>query len=620
MWTGILGAGDSGGVIAVDLFLILSVAGLVALIMQRMRMALIPAYLIAGAVIGPNVPWTFITTPESLAHVAQLAIVLLLFGIGLEMDISILRRGLGRMITIGVGACALTILLGYPVALLFGLSHPAALVMCMAFSLSSTAVVLRIIAARHELRRRSGRLAFAVLVIQDVIVLAMLAVLPLLARWAGDVAEPSEPLTWFDYFTDACLMIGGVVALVVASKTFLPKLLRESLRGRRLEVMMLIGISAALGAAVVAQAIGFSFEMGAFLAGFILAGTPFRHQLSGQIGPLRDIFSALFFTTVGMKVDPSVLVENWWIILVAVALVATIKCLVIGGLSWTIGALASTAIVVGFSLAQAGEFSLILIGEASDLGILNSTVTASGITIVVISLILTPGLADIGRRLARRTKVGHAPWVKSRVFGEVEEVQERSDHVIIGGFGPVGRRIAIELERTGVSFTLIELNPDTVVEQIRERRSIVFGDVANLSVLESAGIGHAAALILTVPDEEAVIRACAVARRRSPKLFIAARTGLLSKSALATNIGADHVVVDELAAAEAMVAVIKEHLGLPAPTKETDPEVERDEDIAEDIAEVTAEEAAAEADAEPQEPEAAEEIPPAAQSVPDPGT
>jgi CPA2 family monovalent cation:H+ antiporter-2 len=354
---------------------------------------------------------------------------------------------------------------------------------------------------------------------------------------------------------------------VVVSKTVLPRLLRESLRGRRLEVMMLVGLATALAAALVAQTIGFSLEMGAFLAGFVLSGTPFRHQLSGQIRPLRDIFSAFFFTTVGMNLDPGSLVQAWWVVLLAVAALVVIKSAIIGGVCWSNGALAANALVVGLALAQAGEFSLILIGEAADLGILDTQLQANAIAVVVISLILTPALAGLGRRLGRAVSgMGPAPWVKTSLFGSGPEADTIPDegftHVIVGGYGPVGRRVVEELERAGISHTVIELNPDTVIEQLRQRRSMVFGDVANLRVLETAGIGHASALILTVPDEEAVLRSCAAARRRSPSLYIAARTGLLSQSRATTDIGADHVVVDELATAEAMVRLLMDHLGL----------------------------------------------------------
>ncbi len=571
MVTVILAAGgDAERAIAIDLFVILAVAGLVALVMQRMRLAIVPAYLIAGAVIGPNA-LGFIPTEQSLESVAHLAIILLLFGIGLDMDISILRRGLVRMIAAGLGSCALSVAAGYPLARAFGLTPPAALAICMAFSLSSTAVVLRIITARHELRRRSGRLSFAILVVQDVVVLAMLAILPALSRWAGsgETVADAAPMDWTSFAGDALLMIGGVAVLVVGAKTLLPVLLRESLRGRRLEIMMLVGISAALAASLVAQAIGFSLEMGAFLAGFVLAGTPFRHQLSGQIGPLRDIFSALFFTTVGMKLVPGIVVDQWWIIILGVLALVVIKTVVIGGVCWTVGALPANAIIVGFSLAQAGEFSLILIGVSGGLGIFAPGVVGCAIAIVVISLILTPALADVGRRIARRVgSGGHAPWVRSSLFGigHVDESTEPGPrHIIIGGFGPIGRRIAEVLDKAGVSYTVIELNPDTVADQLRRHRSIVFGDIANSHVLESAGLGHADALILTVPDEDAVLRACMTARRRSASMFIAVRTGLVSQSHAVTEIGADHVTVDEVATAEAMVRVVMERLDLEEP-------------------------------------------------------
>jgi len=566
--------GDAERTVAIDLFVILAIAGLVALVTQRMRLAIVPAYLIAGAVMGPNA-LGLVPTEQSLEAVSHLAIVLLLFGIGLELDISILRHGLGRMILTGVGSCIVSVVVGYPVALAFGLTPPEALAICMAFSLSSTAVVLRIITARHELRRRSGRLSFAILVVQDVIVLAMLAVLPVVAKWAGGAgsspAGEAQPMTLASFTGEALLMIGGVAVLVVAAKAILPRLLRESLRGRRLEVMMLVGVSAALGAAIVAQAIGFSLEMGAFLAGFVLAGTPFRHQLSGQIGPLRDIFSALFFTTVGMKIAPAIVVEHWWVILLGVAAVVVIKTAVISGTCWAVGALPANAIIVGFSLAQAGEFSLILLGESADLGIFRNAevVVPSAIAIVVISLILTPALNDVGRRLSRHAGgIGHAPWVRSSLFGpKVGDAVAESGprHIIIAGFGLIGRRIAEVLEKAGVSYTVIELNPDTVAEQLRRHRSIVFGDVANQRVLESAGLGHADALIVTVPDEDAVLRACVIARRRSPAMFIAVRTGLLSHSRAATDIGADHVTVDEVATADAMVRVVMDRLDLAEP-------------------------------------------------------
>ena len=178
--------------------------------------------------------------------------------------------------------------------------------------------------------------------------------------------------------------------------------------------MTLAGVAAALLAAVVAQGIGFSLEMGAFLAGFMLAGTPFRHQLSGQIGPLRDIFIAVFFTTLGMKLDPSILAEWWWVIIAGGAMMMVLKAALISGVCWALGTTASIALAVGLSLAQAGEFSLIVLGATHDNEIIDDVTMATAIAIVVISLVLTPALVELGGRLARVTsKIGTAPWIKS---------------------------------------------------------------------------------------------------------------------------------------------------------------------------------------------------------------
>ena len=565
---------DTDWAIITDLVVILASAAVVAVVMQPMRLAAIPAYLIAGAVVGPRA-LGLVPSPESLGAISHLAIILLLFGIGLELHLSVLRHRLARMIVAGFGSCSLSVVVGWPVAIWFGLAPPAALAVCMAWALSSTAVVLRIIADRRELRRTRGRLALSILVIQDMIVLGMLAALPALAEWAGtatgarlgQVDSPDERGGWLGFAVDAVVRVGAAAALIVVGRLILPRVLRESFKGRSLEVMTIVGVAAALLAAVAAQAVGFSLEMGAFLAGFVLAGTPFRHQLSGQIGPLRDVFIAVFFTTLGMKLDPAVLAEWWWVIILGGAAMMALKATVISATCWALGTTVSIAIAVGFSLAQAGEFSLIVLGAANDKGIIDDATTATTIAIVVISLILTPGLVELGGRLARAaTKIDTAPWIESPILRDPRHADHQSSsaarHVIIAGYGPIGHLIAQKLERVGITYTVVELNPATVQEQSRRGRTAIFGDVGNVEVLESAGIGNADALVLTIPDEEAVLRTCAVARRRAPDIFIAARTRVVSKREDLMEVGADSVTVDETSAAEEMARAVMERVGL----------------------------------------------------------
>jgi CPA2 family monovalent cation:H+ antiporter-2 len=256
-----------------------------------------------------------------------------------------------------------------------------------------------------------------------------------------------------------------------------------------------------------------------------------------------------------------------------------LKATLISGVCWALGTTASIAIAVGLSLAQAGEFSLIVLDAANGKGIIDDATTATAIAIVVISLILTPALVELGGRLARvASQIGPAPWIEASLLRDPShapgEPSSQAKRVIIAGYGPIGRLIAGELERAGIRCTVVELNPATVQEQSRRGRTVIFGDVANLEVLESAGIGNADALILTIPDEEAVLRTCAVARHRAPDIFIAARTRVVSKRASLMDVGADSVTVDETSAASAMLRAVVRRIGTGADGElpETEPE------------------------------------------------
>jgi CPA2 family monovalent cation:H+ antiporter-2 len=268
-----------------------------------------------------------------------------------------------------------------------------------------------------------------------------------------------------------------------------------------------------------------------------------------------------------MRLDLGTVIDWWLVIVGGVVVLTALKATLISGVCWASGATAGIAVAVGLSLAQAGEFSLILLGAAHDQRIITDDVLAIAIAVVVISLILTPGMVSLGNRLGQAVSgLGPAPWIASSLaLGGRQQNEPRpkhSNHVVIAGYGPMGRRIADQLDEMDIPFTIVELNPATVQEQSHHGRPIIFGDVGNARVLESAGIADADALILTIPDEEAALRACAAARRRVPGIFIATRTRVVSKQAGLVEIGADHVTVDEMAAAEAMLHAVVSRIGV----------------------------------------------------------
>ncbi|MBN1345921.1 MAG: cation:proton antiporter, partial [Phycisphaerae bacterium] len=414
-----------------------------------------------------------------------------------------------------------------------------------------------------------SRLALATLVIQDMLVLAMLAALPVIAQWAGKgavepiilEAPPADRTGWPATVLDGVVRLAGIAVLAILGRLVLPRVLRESLRGRSTEVMMVAGVAVALASAVAAEALGFSLEMGAFLGGFILAGTSVRYQLSAQIAPLRDVFLAVFFTTVGMRLDPQVVMQYWWAILLGLTVMIALKTLAISGACWTFGASASIALAVGVALSQGGEFSLILLNQAHAFGLLNEKTTAIAIAVIVMSLILTPGLIAFGRRLASAASgLRAAPWIggsemKDGAPGKSEEDGSRR-HWIIAGYGPIGQSVAQKLDQTGIPYVVIELNPKTVDEQSRMGKSFIFGDVANPDVLISAGVNEAGGLVLTIPDEEAVLRACAIGRTHVPDLYILARLHSLSRAPEAVRLGTSEVTIDESQTAEGILKAV----------------------------------------------------------------
>ncbi|MBD3237759.1 MAG: hypothetical protein GF330_13730, partial [Candidatus Eisenbacteria bacterium] len=453
--------------IAQILLLTLGCAAGVTLLLQRVRIATVPAYLLTGALIGPHA-LGLIPSTGSLHEVSHLAIILLLFGIGLELDLAALRHGLGRLVIAGLGSCLATTLIGWPIVRAFGPSLPASLEIAAALSLSSTAVVLRILSQRRELQQSKGRLSLAILVIQDMLVLVMLAAIPALLAWAAARGELTATTGTTAEVLDAAafgriaLRLSAMLLLVVLGRWALPRLIQEAVRSHAREVLLIVGVAVALAAAYASQALGFSLEIGAFLAGFLLSGTLVRHQLSGQIGPLRDLFIAVFFTTLGMELDPGLLVEHAPLILAGLGALLLVKIVVISGVSWASGAAFATALSVGFALSQAGEFSLILLSSAQDGGLLVPPAGAVTMGIVSLSILLTPVLIPLGEWLARRgPHVPPAPWLRRgrAEFERDAEPEEIPLHVVVGGFGVIGEGVAERLSAVRCAHTVIELNP-----------------------------------------------------------------------------------------------------------------------------------------------------------------
>jgi len=591
-----------------NLLTILLAAGVVSIALARLRLATVPAYLITGAIIGPGGLVTLVRNPAEVQAVSDLAIILLMFGIGLHMDMQVVSRSLKQVTIITLGGFLATTTVFWALAGLLsgmhgpGLSAPSALVVAFALSMSSTVVVLRVYMNRRQLGHVHGRLALGVLILQDLIAIVLLLILPPLARWNGLVepgvvniegavpgSAPAIPVdagaVAVEMLENAGIAIAVVAAVVVVGKFALPRLLHEAARLKSPEVLTVVSTATALGAAALTQTVGLNIALGAFLAGFLLSSTPFRHQLGGQVGAIRDVFGAVFFTAIGMSVDLAMLWEHFGTVLMGTAGLLAIKAVIIGALCWASGSTGNVALKVGVALCQAGEFSIVLLAAAEDpsIGLIDSETLGFLIAMIVVSLIVTPGLIHLAAVInTRLPPIPTAPWCRAESATHESAASPpsppppaaptgdspmlpaspgRRRHAIIGGFGLVGRAVADELRKMNVSTTIIEMNPATVARQAGLGRSIVFGDVASVEVLETAGIDHADLLILTVPDEDSQLRACQAARELKPDIFIIVRTNYVSQGIVAATRGANGVVVEEMATAEAMEKMVRRVLG-----------------------------------------------------------
>lgn len=571
------------------LMVILFSAAVIATIFRRLKLQIIPGYIVAGAMVG-FVAQRFQWSLGDLESISQFATILLLFTIGLQLELGELRRSMVSIIGVGVGSTLVVAAACWAAGAVFGLSGPTALAIGLAMSISSTAILLRVLQERRELHQTHGRLCVGVSIAQDLLSILMLGALPAIAAWTvvDDGSGPGQPSVP-QMLLSAGIGTLGVIVMLILGRTTLPWILAlvadigsRGMAGRSgfgsRELVLVSSAAIALVAAVVTKVLGFSAELGAFLAGLLLAFTPFRTQLAGQFEPLRDLLMAIFFTTVGLLLNVPDIASMIVPIVAGVAVLFVIKIVVIGLFAWGFGSSGSLAALAAIYLGNAGEFSLVLLaaaGRTSPVPILSTSELSAAIAVVVLSLFLSPFAFAYAHQIAQRLQgIGPPGWTKSlrekiqhdaAQAANAEPANEATEkpvlrHVVIAGFGPVGRHLAARLSIQKIGYTVIELNPSTVKRQSQLGKSIIYGDVTTPEVLESAGMRHADAFVLTIPDDDASHRAIAIARQLSPNVFIACRTSYLSGAFRAYEAGADHAVVEEVVTADAMEKQIFEKI------------------------------------------------------------
>ena len=529
------------------------VLGLVA---ARLRMPPMIGYLLAGVLIGPATPG-FVADVELARQLAEIGVMLLMFGVGLHFSLEDLLEV--RRIAIPGALLQMTVAtaLGVGIALFWGWELGAAIVMGLALSVASTVVLLRALEPRGALKSINGRIAVGWLIVQDLVMVLVLVLLPPLASMHTGEAQ-AQASGGTSLWAALAITFGKVAAFValmlIAGRRVLPRLLWFVARTGSRELFTLCVVAAAVGVAYVAAALfDVSFALGAFFAGMMMRESELSHRAAEQSLPLRDAFAVLFFVSVGMLFDPMVLVDQPGKVLAATAIVIVGNPIVAMLLVLAFRYPLNSALVVGVSLAQIGEFSFILAVLGLSLGLLPAEGQSLVVAAAILSISLNPLLFSALRpahawitersSLARRLETSADP-LAALPMSTAE--QFLAGHVVLVGYGRVGRIIAQALDENGVPYVVAEENRERVAELRRRNSAAVSGDASLPSVLIQAHIAKASMLIIATPDTVSVRRMAEIARTLNPAIEILVRihdaeeAALLDKERVGTLFYGEH--------------------------------------------------------------------------------
>ena len=520
-----------------DLSIVLAIATAVALLFSKLRLSVVPAFLVAGAFMGPSGAG-LVTEIRMVETLAEFGVALFLFTVGLDFAVSNLGKMQRRVLWAGGAQVASMIVLSVIGLKIFGLNAPVAIFAGFLLSLSSTAIVLKVYADRMEIDSAHGRISFGILLFQDLAAIPMMLLIPSLREWEAG----HSPEVLFTLLKAA----GGVAAILLLARFLIPRLLREVIRINSREILALTVLMVVLGTAFLASRWGLPLGMGTFLAGMVISDSDYVHEIAAQILPFRDVFNGVSYVSVGMLLNLPFLAGNLPLVLLMVAGVVLMKTVSAGAAVRVLGYPWRSTVITAVGLAQIGEFSFLLLSQ----GARESLVTFEGyqylLAITILTMMATPFLMRAAP-WAARSFVRHV--VGGREPGDsVEEASGAGrveNHVIISGYGMNGKNLSRVLRSTHVPYVVVDLN-DTIVREGREAgEPIFYGDVNNPEILDRVGVGRARMLVLAISDPMATRRAVAVARRANPRLVILVRTRYVADVDDLIALGANAVIPEE---------------------------------------------------------------------------
>jgi glutathione-regulated potassium-efflux system protein KefB len=533
---------------------ILLAAAIVAVpLAKKLALGAVLGYLAAGVVVGPRV-LGLVTNIETIKHISEYGVVLLLFVIGLELKPS--RLWVMRQLVFGLGflqVAGTTVVLGLG-AWLLGLKPDAAFVVGFGLSLSSTAFVLPMLAERKSLSKAYGQAAFSILLFQDLAVIPMLVLLPVLA--GGADALPGDG---HDVLAEVGIALGATVVVLIGGRYLTRPLLRVIAGAGYQEVFTAAALLIVIAAASVLSWVGLSASLGAFLAGVLLADSEYRHELEADIEPFKGLFLGLFFMGVGMSANLPLLAQKPLLILALVLGLMVSKALVAGfiGRAWRYNGRSSRRL--GLALAQAGEFGFVLWALASGLGLLDAATADLLVLVVTLSMAATPFVFMLEERFL-------APRLDAKIKPDFDKIDVDWNPVIIAGFGRVGQIVGRILRAQRIPFTALDASPDQIDVVRRFGNKVYYGDASRLDLLTAAGGANALVFVLAIDDVEASVRTLDMVKKHFPHLRVLARARNRQHAITLVEHGVqpDDVIRETFESAMVLAGLTLDGIGTPA--------------------------------------------------------
>lgn len=473
---------------------------------QRLKLGAVLGYVAAGVLLGP---WALGVVPdaENTLSFAEFGVALLLFLVGLELEPA--RLWSMRRLVFGLGGAQVglsSLVLGC-LAWWFGLAWQAALVAGLGMAMSSTALVLTALAERGQLGANHGREAFAVLLFQDIAVIPLLALLPLLA-----LTSMKPDVSW----TDAAKTIGAIAVFIAAGRLLVRPALKFIARHSSAEVFTAAALLLVVGAAVIMERLGISMSLGAFLAGLLLADSEFRHELEADIEPFKGLFLGLFFMTVGMSANLTLAREMPLLLLGLAAGLMAVKFLAVYAITRAAQLPQAEGQRLAVALAQGGEFAFVLFGAAAGIGVLDLATRELLVLVVTLSMVFAVPLMALHEKVL-------ASWNARNVARDYDKIDAPPAPVIIAGFGRFGQIVSRVLRMADIPFTALDVSYAQVDFVRRFGARIYYGDASRLELLHAAKAGEARLFVLAIDDVEASVKTAAMVRKHFPDLEILAR-------------------------------------------------------------------------------------------------